>query len=279
VRGTLATSGLVFLIGFGFVTWRWAIQRRQVLAYQRLAVQELQDARQMQMSLLPKTPPVIEGMEIAGTCVPANTVSGDFYNYISLEHEMTAIVLADVTGKGMKGAMNAVLSYGVLHAEAKLALSPSQMLGVLNRDLYGRFQERTNCAMCLAAVNPKERRLQYANAGIPYPIVKQGGKVFELELNGMPLGGFRSATYQEMTLELQTGDVVVFFSDGVTESPSATEPDKLYMETDRLFSLIARFDEQMTAQAMIDAILADVVDFSGDRNQSDDRTIVVIKVL
>ncbi len=188
VRGTLATSGLVFLIGFGFVTWRWAIQRRQVVAYQRLAVQELQDARQMQMSLLPKTPPVLEGMEIAGTCVPANTVSGDFYHYISLENEMTAIVLADVTGKGMKGAMNAVLSYGVLHAEAKLALSPSQMLGALNRDLYGRFQERTNCAMCLAAINPKERRLQYANAGIPYPIVKQGGKVFELELNGMPPG-------------------------------------------------------------------------------------------
>ena len=110
-------------------------------------------------------------------------------------------------------------------------------------------------------------------------MVKQGGKVFELELNGMPLGGLRSATYQEVALKLQTGDVVVFFSDGVTESPSAADPDKLYMETDRLFSLIAGFDEQMTAQAMIDAILADVADFSGGRNQSDDRTVVIIKVL
>ncbi|MCH8295306.1 SpoIIE family protein phosphatase, partial [Candidatus Poribacteria bacterium] len=239
---------------------------------------ELRDAHDVQMALMPKKAPKTKGIEIIGRCVPAKTVSGDFYDYISLQGDRLAIVLADVTGKGMKGAMNAVLSSGALHAEAKFGVSPAQMLGVLNENLYHRFQYRTNCAMGIATIDPIERKLQYANAGLPYPLVKRNGRVEELKSGGMPLGGYRKAKYADIHLELQEGDVLVFCSDGITESPSQNNPEMLYMETDRLSSLIVRFDEKVTPQQMMDIIFADVREFSGDAGESDDMTVVVVKV-
>ena len=91
-----------------------------------------------------------------------------------LSNGTLAVVLADVTGKGMKGAMNAVLSSGALHSEAKLGVSPSQMLQALNINLYPRFQRYTNCAMAILTVDPTDKTFRYANAGIPYPMVKRG---------------------------------------------------------------------------------------------------------
>ena len=252
--------------------------RRQVRAYERAAVQELQDAREMQMALLPKTAPSVEKLEVAGECIPANTVGGDFYDYVPLGGDIPAIVLADVSGKGMKAAMYAVLSSGVLHAEAKESVSPSQMLQILNEDLKARVKERMNCAMCIATIDLNNRILRYSNAGIPYPIVKRKGEIFELKCNGMPLGGFLKFDYEDVELELQSGDVVVFFSDGVTECLSKENPEQFYDETGRLFSVIGGFEKDMNAQAMIQAILADLRDFASNNAQSDDITIVVVKV-
>jgi len=255
-------------------------RRRQIHAYQRVAVEELQEAKRVQMSLLPKEAPVVEGLEIAGTCMPANTVGGDFYDYLSLGNTTLAIVLADVTGKSMKAAMNAVLSSGALYAEAKEGMSPSQLLGALNLDLHARFTGLTNCAMMIATVETNKKVLRYANAGIPYPILRRSSAVSELESSGMPLGAYRHAQYEEIpALSLQSGDVIVFFSDGITEAPSKDEEERLYMETDGLPKLISEFSEQMTVQEMMDAILADVRDFSGNAPQSDDITVVVVKVL
>ena len=253
------------------------IKRRDELELQRLR-QELKDARTTQLSLLPKQPPHIEGFDIEGKCLPAHEVGGDFYDYVYLGGDTLAIVLADVSGKGLKGAMYAVLSYGVLHAEAKFGILPSQMIWILNEDLQMRFRERMNCAMCIATIDVNKRLLQYSNAGIPYLIVKRGGKVFELKCNGSPLGGFRNFEYEDKEEKLQAGDVLVFLSDGITECPSKDNLELWYEDTERLFSLIRGFDSEMDAQAMLHAILADVRDFAGDDTQSDDITIVVVKV-
>lgn len=253
------------------------IRRREELELQRLR-QELEDARVAQLSLLPKASPNLEGFEIEGICLPAQKVGGDFYDYLHLGDDIFAIVLADVAGKGLKGAMYAVLSYGILHAEAKFGVFPSQMLWSLNEDLRARFQERINCAMCIANIDVSKRLLKYSNAGIPYLLVKRGNEVFELESNGAPLGGFKGFKYEDIELELLPGDVVVFLSDGITECPSKDNPEQLYGETGRLFSVIGGFDSNRSAKAMIEAILSDVGAFSGDNEQSDDRTIVVVKV-
>ena len=253
------------------------IKKKEELELQRLR-QELEDARRTQLSLLPRQSPRIEGFDIEGICLPAQQVGGDFYDYMPLDDDTLAIVLADVSGKGLKGAMYAVLSYGILHAEAKFGVFPSQMLWILNEDLRARIRERMNCAMCIATVDVNKRFLRYSNAGIPYLIIKRGNKVFELESNGSPLGGFRNFEYEDVEIELQTNDVLVFLSDGITECPSKDDSELFYEDTERLFSVIRGFDSYMNAQAMIHSILTDIRDFAGNNTQSDDITVVVVKV-
>ena len=192
-----------------------------------------------------------------------------------------AVVLADVTGKGMKGAMNAVLSSGALHSVAQLEVSPSRMLQALNQNLYPRFQRYTNCAMAILTINPTDKTFRYANAGIPYPIIKRGeDDVEELSIDGTPLGAFQSSEYQETPpIELKPGNVIILFSDGIVEAPQRDTLDRFYMETDRLVDLIKELDETVRAEGVIDTIISDVRDFSGDAQQNDDMTIVVIKAL
>ena len=272
---------VVLMLFCGIFAYRYYHQRQQVLAYQREAVSELADAREMQMGLIPQAAPEVPGFEIAGVCISARTVSGDFFDYVPLGNDALAVVLADVTGKGMKGAMNAVLSSGALHSEAKLEVSPSKMLQALNQNLYPRFQRYTNCAMAILTIDPTDKTFRYANAGIPYPMIKRGSDdIEELTMDGTPLGAFQSSEYQETPpIELKSGNLIILFSDGITEASHTENPDQLYMETDRLVHLIRELDETVSAEGMIDAIINDVRDFSGDAQQNDDMTIVVIKVL
>ena len=272
---------VVLMLFCGVLAHRYYHQRQQVLAYQREAVSELADAQEMQLGLIPQTAPEIPGFGIAGVCISARTVSGDFFDYVPLSNGTLAVVLADVTGKGMKGAMNAVLSSGVLHSEAKLGVSPSQMLQALNNNLYPRFQRYTNCAMAILTIDPTDQTFKYANAGIPYPIIKRGeDDVEELSIDGTPLGAFKSSEYEETPpIELKSGNLIILFSDGITEAPQTNNPDRFYMETNRLIDLINGLDETMNAEKIIDAIINDVRDFSGDIQQNDDMTIVVIKAV
>ena len=272
---------VVLMLLCGILAYRYYQQRQQVLAYQREAVSELADAREMQTGLIPQTAPVVPGFEIAGVCNSARTVSGDFFDYVPLSNGTLAVVLADVTGKGMKGAMNAVLSSGALHSVAQLEVSPSEMLRALNNNLYPRFQRYTNCAMAILTIDPNDKTFKYANAGIPYPTIKRGeDDVEELSIDGTPLGAFQFSDYQETPpIELKSGDSIVLFSDGITEAPQRNNPDRFYMETDRLAGLIKGLDKTMNVEAVIEAIINDVRDFSGDAQQNDDMTIVVIKTL
>ena len=154
---------------------------------------------------------------------------GISFDYVPLSNGALAVVLADVTGKGMKGAMNAVLSSGALHSVAQLEVSPSEMLRALNQNLYPRFQRYTNCAMAILTIDPEDRTVKYANAGIPYPIIKRGeADIEELSIDGTPLGAFESSEYQETPpIELKSGDSIVLFSDGITEAPQRNNPDRV----------------------------------------------------
>ncbi|MDE0637998.1 MAG: SpoIIE family protein phosphatase [Candidatus Poribacteria bacterium] len=272
---------MVLLFLCGIFAYRYYNQRQQVLAYQREAVSELADAREMQMGLIPQTAPEVPGFEISGVCISARTVSGDFFDYVPLGNDALAVVLADVTGKGMKGAMNAILSSGALYSVAQLEMSPSEMLWALNQNLYPRFQQYTNCAMAILTIDPTDKAFRYANAGIPYPIIKRGSNdIEELTIDGMPLGAFKSSEYEETPpIELKSGNLIILFSDGITEASQRDNPDLLYMETDRLPRLIKGLDKTMNAEAVVEAIINDVRDFSGGTQQNDDMTIVVIKAL
>ena len=147
-------------------------------------------------------------------------------------------------------------------------------------NLLARFDSRTTCAMCIATLDCDNRILRYANAGIPYPVLKRSEKIDELQSNGLPLGGLAQAEYEETPPRaLEAGDVLVFFTDGITEAQSKNNTDRYYIEAPRLQTLAGGFNSEMKAGAMIDEIFADVGKFSGVTHQNDDMTIVVVKVL
>lgn len=257
--------------------------REQERAEMERIYRELEDARQIQQSLLPKEPPQIEGFDIAATSIPAREVGGDFYDYLSLG-ENVGIVLADISGKSMRAAMVAAMANGMLHTEIKgqreMWNSPRMILQELSIALQSRLMREMFTAMSLGILQVEERRFILSNAGLPYPIVKHGREVWELEVNGLPLGIIDTseykelAEYTELSVDLEKGDFVVLYSDGVTDA--ANEADEPY-QTERLVEVARQADSGLSAQKMVDLIVRDVTEFVGDIEPFDDITIVVLR--
>ncbi|MBC8235568.1 SpoIIE family protein phosphatase [bacterium] len=320
----MRTSFLVPTIGFitiliavlSIVSIGYIKRRRQVQAYQQEAVRELQDANQVQMGLMPKTAPEIEGIEIAGKCLPANTVSGDFFDYLTgTEENEIALVVADVTGKAMKGAMNAVMADGVLRATAKAQkqLSPASLMAELNDVLKGSMEWGMNITMVIGVIHRNRGRAQgpplrvsegeitltLANAAHhAHPLLLRRsqtfleGKGFErenprlslhgeiqtLKTGGLPLGMRAGIQYSEEQFPLQSGDVVILMTDGIIEAMDSEE--KQYSESGRLERAISQFTLDMPAEAMVEAVIADAIDFGGEKaTRDDDMTVIVAKIL
>jgi serine phosphatase RsbU (regulator of sigma subunit) len=238
---------------------------------------ELEDARQIQQSLLPKKLLQLEGFEIVGVSLPAEEVGGDFYDYLSLGNNI-GIVLADVSGKSLKGAMVAAMANGMLHSEVsgKNAIweSPSMILRELNIALCPRLIQPMFTAMSLSLFDAAGKRFWFSNAGLPYPIVKHGYKIRELKVNGLPLGIMKDAEYTELSIDLEAGDFVTFYSDGIIEATN--EANEMY-QTERLIKVLQKADLNLSAQQMADGILQDVTAFVGGAEQGDDITLVVVR--
>jgi len=234
--------------------------------------QELEDARRIQQSLIPEKAPEIKGYDIAGKSIPAMEVSRDFYNYLLLGQNL-GIVLCDVTGKSMKAAMVAALADGMLDSMIRLRDSPDNILQELNISLLPRLIRGMFVAMSLGIIYTDEKKLIFSNAGMPYPIVKQGKESRELVVNGIPLGLTGIAEYQSLSVDLEE-KTVVFCSDGVIE---ATDKAGELYQTERLLELIQKADPDISAQEMVDLIIKDVFAFIGGEEASDDITVVVIR--
>ena len=239
--------------------------------------QELEDARQIQQSLFPKEPPEIQGFEIAAASLPAKEVSGDFYDFLALGDKI-GIVLADVTGKSVKAAMVAAMASGMLRMQVEgrsdIWDSPRMIFNELNVALRPRLIHGMFVAACLGILSAKEKRLLLSNVGLPYPIIKRGEKTWELEVNGLPLGILDDAEYTDLAIDLEAGDFVVFYSDGISEAMDETE--EIY-QSERLMERVRKADSDLSAQEMIDWITQDVIAFMGDMDTYDDITLVVLR--
>ena len=173
---------------------------------------ELQDAHDVQMSLMPKSAPRVAGLDIAGRCLPATEVSGDFFDYLqSQSGDEISIVVGDVTGHGMRGAMNAMMTDGILRATAReqIHFSPASLMGTLNDVLNGRMDELMNVTMVIGLINGVAKTLTLANAGHhAYPLLVRDRTVEQLVSKGMPLGMMAGIAYREIVFQLQSGDVL-----------------------------------------------------------------------
>lgn len=234
---------------------------------------DLAAARALQSHLLPDGRLCAKGLDIAARNDPASVVSGDFYDFY--QHDGTIGILnGDVSGKGAAAALYAALASGLLRSAAHTSLSPGETLRSVNEALVDRGAGATFLAATYAKWHPGERLLVLSGAGLPYPYVYRNGKLARVELSGIPLGLFRDATYENVKLALQPGDLVVSVSDGFTESLG--ERDEEYGEK-RLLKILDTNREE-SADTVLQRIFADVGLFSSRTAQSDDRTAIVVRV-
>ena len=236
---------------------------------------ELSEAQNIQMGLLPTEAPDTKGFDIAGMSVPATQVGGDFYDYLTVANGQTAIAVADAAGKGLRGAMNAVLTNGMLYEVSRFKSKADVILSDLNSGLAPRMYGPSFIALNLAILDETTRQIDYANGGQPYPVLKRGNDIIEIENSDLPLGSMRTVEYESTTFDLSEGDVLIFHTDGLIEALNQAE--EMY-GTDRLKELVAQIPEGCSAAEVVEHLVVDVRNFVGEAEQYDDMTIVVIRI-
>ena len=241
--------------------------------------QDLATAREIQRSLLPTGAGEVPGLDLAAGYSSARELGGDFYDFLPFGEARLAMVLGDVSGKGTAAALFASLAIGIVREHiVDHPCPPAEMLAMLNDRLYNpRFDSRF-IATLFAIYDAGPRRLTLSNAGGPYPLLVRDGAVQSLRIAGIPLGLFPQVQYDELTIDLVPGDVVLFASDGILESENVREEE---FGSDRLCAVLSNISPHHTASEIADRILAATAEHSGDRDglpPSDDRTLLVLRV-
>ncbi len=239
--------------------------------------QDLDMAREIQRGLLPNGAREVPGLDLAAGYVPARELGGDFYDFLPYGKGRLGFALGDVSGKGTAAALYGSLAIGMLREHVVTHLCPpAEMLATLNRRLLNaRFDSRF-IAMLFATYDGPSRSLTLANAGGPYPLLARDGCVQPIRLEGVPLGLIPDTEYDETTVELTPGDVVLFASDGILESENAAQEE---YGPKRLSALLSGFSQGDSAQKIAERILAATDGHSGAATPPrDDRTLVVLRV-
>ena len=234
--------------------------------------QELKVAAAIQQSLLPIANREGAFFSTAAASIACRAVGGDFYDYVDLPSMQFGFIIGDVAGKGSPAALLASAVLGMFSAEATYQAGAATLMTRLNRGLFRRAIEARFLTSFYGMLAP-DGQLTYCNAGHNAPLLVGASGIRRLETGGVVLGLFDSATFDEETLTLQPGDLVVLFSDGVTEAMNA-EGDEF---TDDRLIACANAHRGETPQQILDALLADVHAFCAGEAQSDDVTAVLVR--
>ena len=249
--------------------------------YQRVTQQEqrlehdLDMAREVQLRLLPPTPPPSPHAEFATRFLPARTIGGDLYDFLPYDHTCLGIAMGDVSGKAAPAALYGALISGIMRAASTQCLSPANMLKQLNDSLQERKLDAQYVTMVYAVWNDDKQTLQIANAGAVQPLFCRAGQVETVQAEGFPLGMFNDVTYEEFTLSTRPGDAIIFFSDGIVDALNDKEE---MFSTERLIEIV-NSQLKNTAEGMVDAIYQELSAFQGGVEHFDDETVIVLKVL
>ncbi len=260
--------------------------RDRLLAGQAIA-QELRVARQIQLGLLPESSPLVVGLEVTATCLPAQEVGGDFYGYYHLQADRTkedsfAVAVGDVSGKGTPAALYMAVSSSALAAKAQGTQDSGQLCNELNSLLYPRIKaNRMNIALLYVHFTRHNApcadlcwTAHIVNAGLIAPLLRREKSCQYLDVNGLPLGVIPETHYQQVRLPMQPGDWLILCSDGIVE---AMNPHREMYGFDRLQERVLNAPA-LHAYDMINWILKDVKMFMEEAEPHDDMTVVVIRL-
>jgi serine phosphatase RsbU (regulator of sigma subunit) len=235
---------------------------------------ELQVARLIQQTLLPKSAPELKGYQIAAYYQPAREVGGDFYDFFEVGDGRLGLVVGDASGKGIPAALVMANTRSVLRTVAQSGgVAPGQVLEEANEILYPDIPANMFVTCFYAILDPKSGRLLYANAGhdLPY-LCHGGGDVEELRARGMPLGLMPEMGYEEKEITVRAGESALLYSDGLVE---AHDPKGEMFGFPRLRALVAEHGKE---GSLGDFLLEELRSFTGEEwAQEDDITLVTLQ--
>ena len=239
--------------------------------------QELNEARKIQMGMLPQAVPEIPGFQIAAYSNPAVAVGGDFYDFIPLPDDKLGLVIGDAVGHGIAAALLMTMTLTDFRSLAQRETSASGVLNSVNRRLTQSMRTLSFVTSIYAVLDYANNRLTCAMAGMqPWLIKAKFHQCVPIEPSGarFPLGASKKSLYHSCDVEMEMGDSLILYTDGI---PEATNENEEFYSFERLENTLLE-NRDADAQELLDLILADMQQFTGDRPQEDDITMVVLKV-
>ena len=240
---------------------------------------ELDVARHIQASMLPCIFPAFPDLhefDIYATMNPAKEVGGDFYDYFLVDEEHLALVIADVSGKGVPAALFMMISRTLIKSAAQNGLSPKEVLEKVNNQLCENNDAEMFVTVWIGIMEISTGRMKCANAGHEFPAIQHSGGEWELykDRHGFVLSGMENSKYREYEITLKMGDRLFVYTDGVAE---ATDSNNNLYGTDRMIDALNRAGD-VDCKGLLDAVRSDIDAFVGEADQFDDITMLTIQI-
>ena len=253
------------------------IERARLLEEEKATERLREDVRmaeKIQIGLLPDKSPEVTGYDMAGTSDPARQVGGDYFDFISLSDQRWAIALGDVSGKGVPASLLMANLQATLRGQAFQDGSCHHCMAWCNRLLFHSTPLDKFATLFYSVLDTRSHVMTYCNAGHEHPFLfTQGGEIKRLATGGLAVGILEEFKYQDDIIHFQAGDILVIFSDGVTDI--VNENDEPFGE-ERLEKLLGEVKD-LTATDMIAAVRKDLADHAGKMPPFDDVTLMVVK--
>jgi len=270
-------------MGNSFNSMTANLERLVVVAKEKERLQaEIEIAREVQDQLYPKTAPVVRTLRVSGLCQPARMVSGDYYDYQRFEPNLLAIAVGDVAGKGISAALLMASIQSALRMELRSSamlplngtrLSTARMVSELNQQLYATTAPEKYATFFFSLYDELSGKLTYTNAGHLPPILFRKEKSQLLDVNGTVMGAFPMSRYEESTLQMESGDLLVCYTDGITE------PENAYGEMfgeERLMEVVSKNIDRDEGRIM-ELIMDAVRQWTGSPELQDDMTVLLAR--
>ncbi|HEY6389973.1 MAG TPA: SpoIIE family protein phosphatase [Bryobacteraceae bacterium] len=272
-----------------FNTMTENLERLLAVAKEKERLQaELEIASEVQAQLYPRTIPIVRTLRVTGLCEPARMVSGDYYDYQNLSENRLAIAIGDVAGKGISAALLMATIQSAMRMELRSSLemaapshvprngtrlSTARMVTELNQQLHATTAPEKFATFCIALYDDDSGVITYTNAGHLPPILIRNGDATRLDVNGTVVGAFPRSQYDESKIQLLSGDLLIWYTDGITEPEN--EYGEMFGE-ERLIELVAKHAAS-DDRKIIDTVMQAVRQWTGLPELSDDMTMLLAR--
>ena len=242
----------------------------------RKIVDELSIARRIQMTFLPSQDPLVNGFDISGINIPSADVGGDYYDFIPIVENQLGVAIGDVSGKGIPASLIMAAFRASLKAEIRNNFAIRAILFKVNNLLYESVERDNYVTAIYSVLDSKNRVLTFSNAGHNPPILRRSdGQIEYLKEGGLALGTFPNSEYEERPISVAAGDILIFYTDGVTEAKNGRDEE---FGIERLLASLEASRER-PAREIIEYIVSETKKYASERAEVDDLTLIVIKAL